>query len=191
MHPDVDEIPAVLVDAQGIQDQADSFIGLNTNRIAVHPLDLFRASIVAGDERNIEMKRIMDEIGIGLPRTSACIGKEEDKENKTQAVNTLKTAFNKHGPAKFTVLLEKLAACKFAPLRAEHIKAFTEIMFVFTTQRYSHEKLVDVVTALNDSDVRSEAARTAGHLACPKWKALAIVYKNYYRKAFVELEEVA
>lgn len=191
MHPEIDEIPAVLVDAQGTQDQAESFIGLNTNRITVHPLDLFRASLVAGDEQNIEMKRIMDEVGISLPRTSAWIGRDEDKENKTQSVNTLKSAFIKLGPAKFTVLVEKLAACKFAPLRAEHIKAFHDIMFVYTSQRYSYDHLVSVVSALNDADVLAEAARTCRHLVCPKWRALAIVYKNYYRKAFSKLEEAA
>lgn len=191
MHPDIDKIPAVLVTTNTAEEQAESFIGLNTNRISVHPIDLFRAHLAAGNEQLVEMKRIIDEAGIEIPATTSWVGTMDDRKNKTQAINTLKGSFTKLGPAKFAVLLEKLAKCEFEPIRAEHIKAFTEIMFYCTSPKYSHDHLVETVSALDDKDMILEASRTASHLSTPKWRALAIVYKNYYRKAFNQIDEAA
>lgn len=192
MHPEIDKIPAVLIESQTTEQQAESFIALNTNHIAVHPLDLFRASLAAGDERSIEMKRIMDEAGLNVPRGRAYINtKAAPEPNMVYSISTLKGMLQKYGPAKFTVLVEKITACNFAPVRVEHLKAFADIMFNSTSPRYSPDRLVETVQALDDGDTLIEATRTANHMTCPKWKGLSIVYKNYYRKAFAQMIDEA
>lgn len=46
----LDELPCVIVDNQDIKAQAQSFVGINKNRLSVHTLAKFKAALASEDE---------------------------------------------------------------------------------------------------------------------------------------------
>lgn len=47
-HPDIQTIPVQIVEAATVEEQADAFIGLNTERLGVTKLQLHQAAVTAG-----------------------------------------------------------------------------------------------------------------------------------------------
>jgi hypothetical protein len=65
-HPDVRRIPVMVVEAGSVQARAAAFLGHNRNRISITPLQLFHASVAAGDPDALTAQQVCDRAGVKI-----------------------------------------------------------------------------------------------------------------------------
>ena len=63
----IKEVPATVIDAASLADQAAAFVRANTQRVAVNNFALHRASVTAGDRSAIAVDRLCKAAGIEIP----------------------------------------------------------------------------------------------------------------------------
>lgn len=123
---DIQKVPALLIDADDIQNQAKSFVGINKNRIKITKQAEFHADIAAGDDLAINVQRICGKCDVSIPRSP--IPQDRLKANQCLAVSALKKLYQKFGEDPLIVVLKLIReAYPDTPgqLRAMFIKALT------------------------------------------------------------------
>jgi hypothetical protein len=61
-HGGIDELPCVIIAEREAEDQASSFVAVNTKRVSPHPFHAYQAAVVAGDpyrQDHIEARRVL------------------------------------------------------------------------------------------------------------------------------------
>lgn len=71
-HAAIKELPCWIVAAPQIAEQAQSFVAVNKNRIAVTSINVFWAALASGDPEAKWMKSIVDKAGIAIGRVGNC-----------------------------------------------------------------------------------------------------------------------
>lgn len=92
LHPDLDEVPAIIVVMDGLREEADTFVKVNTSRTAVSAIDKYYAGLIAEDPTALMIKRVCDRAGCGIAYAQ---GKE--KAGQTNAVTAVGRAANAYG----------------------------------------------------------------------------------------------
>lgn len=69
-HPEVEQLPCWVIDAENLADQARAFEALNSARIGVSRLQRFWASLAAGDPMAVRIKGLCDRAGVLIARTA-------------------------------------------------------------------------------------------------------------------------
>lgn len=62
------EVPAVVVTAESVAEQAAAFVSANLDRVTVNPYALYHARVAAGEEHALDMARACRSAGIVIPR---------------------------------------------------------------------------------------------------------------------------
>lgn len=68
-HPEVNELPCWVIDADSVEDQAKAFKALNSARIGVSPLHRFWASLAAREPMALRLKELCDGAGLTISRS--------------------------------------------------------------------------------------------------------------------------
>jgi len=89
------EVPAVVVTAGSIAEQAAAFVRANLDRVAVNAFALHHARLVAGEERAALIDRICREAGLSVPRYP--IPADNLKPGQTLALGTISMLIGKLG----------------------------------------------------------------------------------------------
>ncbi|QND67657.1 hypothetical protein HB777_29445 [Mesorhizobium loti] len=179
-HPDIQTIPVQIVEAATVEEQADAFIGLNTERLGVTKLQLHQAAVTAGDSEAVTIDQVCERAGIKLIRSAPGNGKF--KPGDTQAVSALGALIDKRGAMKARLILEVLAKAECAPITANQIKAVDLLMSdseyceAFDPADLTREIEVSADIAENDAKIFAAAHKV------PQWKALAIVWFKKVKK---------
>jgi hypothetical protein len=181
-HPDLDKIPAMFIPLQDVAEQAKSFIGHNTARIPVAPLDLYHARITGGDETVVTANRILNENGITVVRSVQGRG-HAWQTNQTVATGAILKVLDKHGLPKFVQVVEFIAKCNFSPIRADQWK-FAEALITGGDKTFTPSMMLKVVESTNDNDALNEAQKIANSMGISNWQGLTLFYKNSYIKAY-------
>lgn len=63
LHPDVTEVPAVIVTHDDIAGEAQSFLAINRDRMAVTTVEQYWAGLTAGDEKVLAISRVLHAAG--------------------------------------------------------------------------------------------------------------------------------
>jgi hypothetical protein len=175
-HPEIDFIPIMIVEAPHTFEQAAAFVGQNTERLQVTPLQLHQSALVARDLDALTVDIVCKQAGVTILRTST---NDRYKAGETISVNAIQTLINTHGNEVARDVLTVLARARFAPILKPQIKAVELLM---TNEEYCNDfKVDDLVTAIygswpHDQDAAKQLAITHKWTF---WKALAIVW---YRK---------
>lgn len=88
-------VPAVIIEALSVAQQAAIFVSANLNRVAVNPIALHHAALAAGDPEAQRIKQLCDEAGILVPRKpipAKRLGKAE-----TLSIGAIGAIIEKHG----------------------------------------------------------------------------------------------
>jgi hypothetical protein len=80
-------VPAVIVQAPSLADQARIFVSTNQNRVAMHTMAIHHAKVAAGDEKALAVKALCDELGLTIPRNPQ--GAKYLKPGETMAIGSL------------------------------------------------------------------------------------------------------
>lgn len=185
----VELIPVMVVEAPETSAQAAAFVGQNTDRLAVTPLHLHRAAVVAGDEDAMTVEQVCERAGVKVLHGPPSNAKYNARE--TIAVNTVKTLVRRNTAMGARRILEVLARAELAPITGHHIRAAE---FLMTDkdyrQKFDPEDLATAIgegflTAEDDAKVYSHAQRI------PYWKALAVTWFRRTKKRRIHLRAVA
>lgn len=92
-HPRINEIPASVIRASGVVEEATIFLGVNTNRTAVTTVERYWAGIEAGDAALIRVRDVLTRAGcevVPVPGPTT-------KSNLTNAVSAIQRAIDRYG----------------------------------------------------------------------------------------------
>ncbi|MBZ0164602.1 MAG: hypothetical protein K8H74_18050 [Notoacmeibacter sp.] len=93
-HPMITEVPACIVALSSVEEEAESFIAINSGRVAVTPVEKYWAGLTAGDQTAVRIKNVLDEAGCEITPAPGVTG-----PNKTNAVSAIERALGLSGDA--------------------------------------------------------------------------------------------
>lgn len=179
-HPDIQTIPVQIVEAATVQEQAEAFIGLNTERLGVTSLQLHQAATVAGDAMALRMEEVCRKTEVRILRGTPGGGKF--KAHETVAVQAISALVLRRGDEMAVRVLDVLSRAQLAPITAPHIKA---VDLLLTDPEYcSLIDDADLITTIIGMKLtgEDEAKVFASAHKLPVWKALAITWFKKCKK---------
>lgn len=124
----IEEIPALVIDAETLKEQANAFIGINKDRVAASPLNVFHSQVLAGDTEARAISEVLKAAGCRLSKTMQAA--ENLQPDMTVAVAGLRSSYRNHGAEPLTRALRCIRTAwpdTSGELRAGIIKALALI----------------------------------------------------------------
>ncbi|MCJ9428567.1 DUF6551 family protein [Kordiimonas marina] len=75
----VDKLPCYIVPATALSAEANSFVGINKNRVNITPLQVYHAELAAGDPAAMQVAEIAQEAGVTIPKNPTVVGPQNDR----------------------------------------------------------------------------------------------------------------
>lgn len=176
-HPHVTVVPAVIVKADDVHQEAEIFVGINKNRKNVSALELFFAKLTANDPDAVEVVQVSKKAGIRIPKCP-----REYRPCDSIAVTAIQGLISKHGATRAQERLRMLVAARFAPITAAHIKAAD--LLLTDPEFADHISIEDLTTALtiHGNSVEADVKLFASTHRVPLWRAMASIWFQKCRK---------
>lgn len=178
-HPDVGQIPVMVVETASAAEQARAFVGHNRDRLGITQMQVHFAAVAAGDEDALTIDQVCQRAGVRLLRMTP--GNGAWKPCDTIAVHGIGALINRRGAQKARIILQVLAEARCAPVTAGQIKAVE--MLLHDAEYRDHVAPADITSALLALGV-GEAEREAKVFAAahnvPAWRGLGVIL---FRKA--------
>ncbi|MBX9455872.1 MAG: hypothetical protein KL863_07505 [Rhizobium sp.] len=123
-HPGIRELPIMIHSTETLAGEAQSFVSLNTTSLAIHPLQLHRARMVASDPDAQTLQNVCDKAGVKI-----CKYPGDPKEvGETTAVNCIAAVIDRRGARLTGEMLELLVRAEFGPVGANDVRAAEYLM---------------------------------------------------------------
>lgn len=179
-HPHIDMIPVMIVEAAETAAQAAAFVGQNTQRLGVTPLQVFFAEVTAGDPDALDVLKSCERAGITIMRSPP--SRSDFKPAETISISAIKALVDKRGVMKARMVLEVLAKASLAPITADHIKAAEYLMTEpeFCDQFEPADLTREIETAGKAAEHEAKVFSVAQKV--PVWRALAVQWFRKTRK---------
>jgi hypothetical protein len=177
LHPKVTHVPAVIVQAETVQDKAGVFVAVNRDRKNVSALELFFAELAAGDERATQTLKLCQRVGLRFPKYPGNF-----KPNDTIAVTQIGSLVNGYTDNRVIEFLTVAVAGNFAPVTAAQLRAIEHLL---TVPEFKSQIVPDDLAAFLTATGRSldgEAKRFSATHNVPFWKGLANVWFQKCKK---------
>jgi hypothetical protein len=176
------EIPVFIVAAEALDERARSFVGHNTDRITVAPLDIYRALLASGDPEASDVDAVLKRAKVRLRQINQATA---IAEGDTMAVGTVRNLVKRRGPMLARKVLETLVAAKRMPITASEITAVEQMVCVLAPgidlARLARIIRVDGDAGLMVANSHSKVAKI------PVWKALI----ERWRRSLKDVRSVA
>lgn len=174
-HPDVDEIPVMIVDVDQRAERAAAFIGHNKDRIAVTAAQIHVAALTAGDAEALAIEAVCREAGIRTRRAPT----KDPKPSETMAISAVGALVRGRGKEGAVRVLKIARDSGIAPLTQVEIKAMDLLVFGDEYSDISDAALITTIAAMGRKAYSEANVFRAAHPSTPLWKALAITwFKN-------------
>lgn len=176
------EIPVFVVQVSAVDQRARAFVGHNTDRVTVNPLDIYRALVASGDADALTVEQVCKRAGVRLrhitAHTAVAVG-------DCSAVGTVRQVVKTRGAMRSRQILEVLVKAKRAPVTAAEIKA-VEYVICVSTPDIDQEALSRIIRI--DGDAGLMAAQSHNKMTkLPVWKALI----ERWRRSLKDVRSVA
>ncbi|GEP09878.1 DUF6551 family protein [Methylobacterium gnaphalii] len=178
-HPEVDEIPVMIVRADRREDRADAFVRHNRDRTQMTGMQMHFGLVAAGDEDSLTLQQVCERAGARILR-----GKPSRYQvGDTTAVEVLKALVRRRHAKGAREVVQTCVEAGLAPISAAALKAVETLLFEAKhAGHYSREALATTLRNLGASAERQAALVAAEHQV-QKWRGLAIVLVRNTRKA--------
>jgi hypothetical protein len=157
--PDILKIPVYVVPEMSRQAQAATFVSINQQRVALTPLNLYRAQLTMGDQMALRVQEVCEEADVAISRYALPGGLTKPRE--TMALGTIKKGLDRYGDAPVIAALMIVPdTFKLTPgmMRAATLLALMEFFHVRGVENVCRDKLRKVLM-LNDPLKRESEAR--------------------------------
>lgn len=154
---DIEQVPCCIVIAVSLVSQAESFIGINKNRVRLTPQAEFHAAVAAEQKQALLLKNILDEIGMRVPKYPPLGGM--NKPNECAAIGTMMTIIRNNGASGLQFALSSiLNAYPDEPgqMRSMFIKTLAEVYFR-NEGKIDKKRTIEAVGELDPEHVQSIA----------------------------------
>lgn len=149
LHPAVTAVPCLLIDARHLRDEAESFVAVNLNRVAMNPFHLHKARVVAGDPDALHLQEVCDRAGVVIPKTN--LPSKDLPARGTLALSTIRDALRVYGDGPTIDALSTLAAAfprEPGSIRSALIKALVQFWALYRKGHdVDRDRLVKVLAA--------------------------------------------
>jgi hypothetical protein len=175
-HPDIKQIPVMLIQTDQVSDRAKSFVGHNRDRVAMTPLQIHVAALAAGDDVAAAIDESCKRVGVTVLRMPPQNGRF--KEKQTMSIGALTSVVNKKGSNGLARILKILVDAERVPIRAEEIKAvFSHLYDPDYKGTIKDAELADLIRSKAFISWRVQAtSQVTKGLKMPMAKALAILW---------------
>lgn len=178
----LDRIPALVVDAETLKEQADAFLAVNRDRVRTNPLQEFHASVTAGDPDACTVRDVCARAGVTIARTNKVAA--DLKPGETLAISSIYLAIRRYGAPATEKALSAIRATypeSTGELRAGTIKALAEMHYIHGDKIVA-DRMVTVLRS-RPAVEREEAARAYRlHRGGTTHKALREVLTDEYNR---------
>jgi len=180
-HPDIVEIPVMIVEAPVRAERAAAFIGHNKDRIAVTAAQIHIAALAAGDGDAKAIADVATMAGVTILRSQK---KQGYKPGETLAVSAIGHMVRLRGKAMSANVLTALVEGGCAPITQVHIKAADHLLNDTEFRgKISQETLSTVIQTMAPKIAAEVSLFRATYPSTPAWKAMAIVWFRNRRAA--------
>lgn len=180
-HPDIKQIPVMIVAAEEIEQRAGAFVAHNRDRLTMTPAQIFYGEVAAGDNKAADLLDIIVKAGATVPRSA--VTKLTAKAGHITAINDLRKVHAKHGRACTARLLKIAVASGVKPLTTTVIRALAMLL---TEPRFAPVAQLpdaDVSAALASfKNVESEAQVRASETEQSRFRSLALMLEECIKK---------
>lgn len=174
----LDGIPIFIVEAASVAARARAFVGHNTDRIVVAPINIHQALLGAGDEAATDVDNVCRRAGVRIRwiNQGAVVA-----EGDTQVVGGIYRLVKRRGVRKAREVLECLVKAKRRPISAGEIMACEELLCV-RMPKLDPAVLTAVIRVEGDAGL-NKARGTAKERRTPAWREIMARYVNRIEKA--------
>lgn len=189
----IDELPCMIIaGGHELKQQAESFVVINTKRVMMNSLAKFHAAASAGDTQANDVKQLLKECNIEIPRNPVLANQTGPRQ--TQALGTIKRMLCKYSKNQIkwalTIIPEAYGDEK-GQMRGMLINALAH--FKSVTPDVDQERMLKVLRDLDpeqlQEDARSSVRIGGGKTATAVFEAIERLYKNEGRKRGSGLKE--
>lgn len=176
-HPEIQQIPVLIVEAEDRQSRADSFVRHNRDNLRVTGTQLHHALVAAGDDTALTIDRVCQRAGARVLRFSP--GNDRWLVGDTMAVEALRGLVNRRHAKGAREVLQVCTEGRMAPVTAAALKAVELILFA--PEYAGAVEAGDVATTIRSmgSQAEKEASLLSVAQRTPQWRALAaILFRN-------------
>lgn len=92
LHPQINEVPALIIKGEGMAAEAENFLVINRARKAVSPVDTYWAGIAAGNASDLRIRDVLHSAGCDVVASDG-----DYKPGTTNAVSALRRAVDRYG----------------------------------------------------------------------------------------------
>ena len=183
---DIPELPCVVLKGQEVEEQATSFVAINTKRVILNPLAAFHAAVGAADPDAVSLREILDEAIVDIPAYP--IPKGDAHPRQVQAVGTLLKMLGTHSRKQIiwalTIIPEAYADTR-GQMRASLIRALADYIKLHpdTDRERMVVALEGVALDQLESDARAYKGIKGGSTTAAMIEVLERAYKSAGRRA--------
>jgi len=145
---DIEELPCWIVPQSSLKVQADVFVDINKNRVAINPYEIYKAQVAAGDEKALMVDAFCKKQNIIIPNNSIT----GSKPNVTNALATIKQCLLSGDEDLLTYAIQTLRMAfpfKSNQLRSDIIKAIIKLKKEYG-DKVNQKNLIDTLRAFDD-----------------------------------------
>lgn len=188
-HPEIEQIPVMIVEVAERAERASAFIGHNKDRIAVTTPQLHVAALAAGDSGARAIADTARRAGVTILRAPK---KKGYQPGDTLAVTAIDQLVRGRGPDGAAAVLSVLVAAEQAPITQVHIKAADYLLnnAEFAGQITAAALSAAIKTSRPQIDTEVNLFRAA-HPGTPAWRAMAILWFRNRRGGRPKNEQAA
>ena len=141
---DIPALPCLIQYGLSRADKAESFVGINTQKLQVTPQQVFWARVAAGDDDAIDLRDVVDASGGRILRYPPAQGRFQVGD--IMALKALEVVFNHGGKAWVRRVVEICVAANMAPIRELFFPTLATLLWTGERAgRISDERLINVI----------------------------------------------
>jgi hypothetical protein len=180
-HPDIMEIPIMIVEAAEVKDRARAFVAHNRVRLGVTSTQIFFSELAAGDEIAVAVDQACTRAKVKILKTPP--GHGIFNPGETMSAIQLKTIAAKKGVNALVRVLKILVECGRAPLKNTELSAVFAILYGSRKMPVDDYDLVSVIRSKSIQQWENHVARRREEQRISLTQALADAWINALPKA--------
>lgn len=179
-HPEISEIPVMVVQAAELADRARAFVGHNRDRLVLSQVNIHYANVAAGDEDALTIQQVCERAGVNLLRYPP--GNGEFKIGECLAIAAIRALVNRRGAMRARIVLQTLVEAHCAPVPAAGIKAVETLLHDNDYKGQVAPADISNALLLLGSRAEQEAKVFAAAHKVPVWRGLTVtIFKEARR----------
>lgn len=163
----IDSIPIFVVTADAVDERARAFVGHNSDRVTVSPIDIYRALLASGDPDAQDVANVCRRAGVRIRLISP---QSAIAEGDTAAVGVVRALVRRRGVRRARVVLQCLVAARRKPIAAAEIAAVERILCVDRTDLDPDS--LSAAIRIEGDDGFAKTLTAARLNRTPQWRAL-------------------